>query len=152
MLKKLYLALAMMLTPLAALSAEYGSEEEAVAMVDRAQALYESDGFEALVAAVNDPSNDDFRDRDLYVFVIGHDGDVAAHGANAGLVGRNLLGLKDQDGKEFVREMADVSQNAGSGWVSYLWSNPQTKKLESKKSWVVSINGTHFAGVGVYAQ
>ena len=72
-----------------------------------------------------------------------------AHGANAALVGKNLIDLKDPDGKFLIRELAAVAKGPGSGWVDYKWPNPITKLIDNKSSYVERM-GDYFVGVGVY--
>lgn len=85
-------------------------------------------------------------DRDLYVFVIKDDGTVVAHGSSAALIGKNLSGLKDVDGKPFVKEMTAVK---AASWVDYKWKNPQSGAVEAKTSYVIPISGGIIA-VGAY--
>src|SRR5215472_439623 len=51
--------------PLQAAASEFGTKDEAVAMVKRAQVMFKKDGAEATFKAVDDPSNKEFHDRDL---------------------------------------------------------------------------------------
>ena len=134
-------------------AAEFGTKEEAVAMVKRVQAMFKKDGAEATFKAVSDKSVKEFHDRDLYPFIYFRDGAkkgvCVAHGARPALIGKNLLGLKDQDGKYLVRELANVANGPGSGWVDYKWPNPLNDKIEDKSSYVAKM-GDYFVGVGVY--
>ena len=74
---------------------------------------------------------------------------LKAHGANKGLVGRNLTGLKDPDGVKIVEKMIQVARDSGTGWVEYRWPNPVTKKLEQKASYVIR-TGDVMVMVGAY--
>lgn len=152
MFKKLLAVLALTVAPVIGLASERGTADEASAMVDRAVTLYEEQGMEALVGAVSDPANNDFRDRDLYVFVGELDGNMVAHGANAALVGRDLDGLKDASGKLLIVELKKMARDQGDGWVDYVWPNPSTKKIESKSTRVVRLGDGHYAGVGIYTE
>ena len=71
-------------------------------------------------------------DRDLYLVVYGLDGTVRAHGANAKLVGENLIDMLDIDGKPYVKERVDLAKSKGSFWQDYKFTNPTTKKIEPK--------------------
>jgi cytochrome c len=51
-----------------------------------------------------------FKYRDLYLVVYGMDGTVRAHGANEKMIGKNLIDLKDIDGKAFVRERVELAK------------------------------------------
>ena len=132
-----------------AIAQERGSKDEAKAMVAAALAHIKKVG--------NDQAFKDFtadkatwNKKDLYVITQDAKGGVLAHGANEKLVGKNLIDVKDQNGKHFVRELIDTGMK-GEGWVDYDWSHPVSKKVEGKSSYVKRIPG--FDGivlVGVY--
>lgn len=125
---------------------EHGTRDQAVAMVKHVETMFKKDGADATFKAVTGKT---FNDRDLYPFVYKLDGtDCVAHGANPALVGKNLIDLKDQDGKFLIRELSEVATK-GSGWVDYKWPNPVTKLIEAKSSYVERM-GDYFVGVGVY--
>jgi cytochrome c len=132
-----------------AVAFERGTRDEAVAMVKRIQDRFKKDGPEETFKAVTGKDTA-FNDRDLYPFIYTLDGTrCVAHGANAALVGKNLIDLKDQDGKFLIRELAETAKHTGHGWVDYKWPNPVTKMIESKSSYVERM-GDYFVGVGVY--
>lgn len=133
--------------PLAA--SEFGTREEAIAMVKRVQDKFKKDGSEATFKAVTDQSTKEFHDRDLYPFIYDLSGVNLAHGARPALVGKNLSTLKDQDGKYLIREIIGIVTTSGSGWIDYKWPNPLTNKIEDKSSYVEKLGG-YLVGVGVY--
>jgi len=130
---------------------ENGTKDEAVAMVTRVEAMFAKDGADATFKAVSDKSVAEFHDRDLYPFIYDMKGNCVAHGARPALIGKNLLDLKDQDGKYLIREMVDIANGPGSGWVDYKWPNPLNNKIEDKASYVAKM-GDYFVGVGVYRE
>jgi len=132
-----------------ALSQDFGSRDEAVAMVKRVQAKFQAVGAEATFAMVTDKSTPEFHDRDLYPFIYDMNGVNVAHGAKPVLVGKNLLGLKDQDGKLLIQDMLEIANTTGGGWYDYKWPNPITNKIEDKSSYVEKM-GDYMVGVGVY--
>jgi signal transduction histidine kinase len=138
-----------------AMAAEFGTKEEAIEMVKRVQEQFKKDGPEATFKAVSDKSTKEYHDRDLYPFIYFRDGDkkglCVAHGARPALIGKKLIDLKDQDGKYLIRELADVSNGPGSGWVDYKWPNPINNKIEDKTSYIEKM-GDYFVGVGIYRQ
>ena len=142
-----------MLAP--AMAAEFGSKEEAIAMVKRVQEQFKKDGPELTFKAVSDKSTKEYHDRDLYPFIYdmrgANKGVNVAHGARPALIGKNLIDLKDQDGKYLIREMVDIANGPGSGWVDYKWPNPITSKIEDKSSYIEKM-GDYFVGVGIYKQ
>ncbi len=142
---------ALSIMPLHAASPEFGSKEEAVAMVKRVQEMFQKDGADATFKAVSDPSTKEFHDRDLYPFIYTLSGVCVAHGARPALIGKNLIDIKDQDGKYLVREFIEIAKGPGSGWVDYKWPNPLNNKIEDKSSYAERM-GDYFVGVGVYRQ
>ena len=52
------------------------------------------------------------------------------------LLGKNILGLKDSEGKFFVQELYQVARNGG-GFVDYSWKNPDSDKLDPKTSYAL---------------
>ena len=142
-------ALVTMASPVSA--AEFGSKDEAVAMVKRVQAEFKKDGPAATFKAVSDKTVAEYHDRDLYPFIYDMSGKCVAHGARPALIGKNLIDLKDQDGKLLIREMVTLAKGPGSGWVDYKWPNPLNNKIEDKSSYVEKM-GDYFVGVGIYKQ
>lgn len=142
---------ALLLSVSAASASENGTKDEAVAMVKRVAAMFGKDGPDATFKAVSDKSVAEFHDRDLYPFIYDLNGVCVAHGARPALIGKNLIDLKDQDGKYLIREMVDIAKGNGSGWVDYKWPNPITNKIEDKTSYIEKM-GDYFVGVGVYRE
>ncbi|HEX3939385.1 MAG TPA: cache domain-containing protein [Xanthobacteraceae bacterium] len=144
-------AVALLTFAASASASQNGTKEEAVAMVKRVETMFAKDGADATFKAVSDKSAAEFHDRDLYPFVYDMKGDCVAHGARPALIGKNLIDLKDQDGKYLIREMITIAEGPGSGWVDYKWPNPLTNKIEDKTSYVEKM-GDYFVGVGVYKE
>jgi signal transduction histidine kinase len=135
----------------AASATENGTKDEAVAMVKRVEVMFAKDGADATFRAVSDKSVTAFHDRDLYPFIYDMKGTCVAHGARPALIGKNLIDLKDQDGKYLVQELVAIAKGPGSGWVDYKWPNPLTNKIEDKTSYVEKM-GDYLVGVGVYRE
>jgi cytochrome c len=138
-----------------ATAAEFGTKEEAIAMVKHVQEQFKKDGPELTFKAVSDKSVKAYHDRDLYPFIYDmrgpNKGLNVAHGARPALIGKNLIDLKDQDGKYLIREMVDIANGPGNGWIDYKWPNPITSKIEDKSSYIEKM-GDYFVGVGIYKQ
>ena len=98
-------------------AAEFGTRDEAVAMVKRVQVMFKAAGAEATFKAVSDKSVAEFHDRDLYPFIYDYAGVNVAHGARPALIGKNLITLKDQEGKFLVRDMLEIAKTQGPGLV-----------------------------------
>src|SRR4051794_18974728 len=111
--------------------AEHGTADEAVAMVKRVIAYIKANGKEKTIEAVNN-INGSFRDRDLYVTINDMTAKTLAHGANAKMQGKDLIDLKDADGKFFMRERLELVKAKGKGWQEYKFVNPVTGQIEPK--------------------
>lgn len=128
-------------------AAERGTREEAQAMVEGAIALFDSAGPEAALEAFNAP-DPAFRDRDLYIFVVGPDGAVVGHAFDPNRPGLEVRNVKDRAGKPYGQQILDDATAEGV-WIDYLRTDPETGEERHKSSWVKRHEGYIF-GVGVY--
>lgn len=142
-------ALCLGLCMMPAWAADKGTADEAVAMVKKAAALIKSAGKEKAYAAISDPANKDFHDRDLYVYVYDLNGVALAHGNNPKMVGKNLLALPDSNGKLMIKEMVELAKSKGTGWVEFKWPNPVTKAIEQKAGYIEKVDDV-MVGSGIY--
>jgi signal transduction histidine kinase len=122
-----------------------------VDMVTDAVGLIEREGragFEKLA----DPTSR-FLAKDAYVWVVSREGIDLVNPAFPNLHGRNQLELRDAAGKPLMREMLDVVEVNGTGWVDYMWPKPG-ESVSTRKSTYVSrarIGDTWvLVGCGVY--
>lgn len=127
---------------------EHATKDEAVAMVKKGVAFIKSSGKEKGYAEITNKQGQ-FTDRDLYLTVYGLDGTVRAHGANDKMVGRNLIELKDVDGKPFVQERMEMAKTHATFWQDYKFTNPTTKKIEPKSMYCEKLEDTVVCG-GIY--
>lgn len=127
-----------------------GTRDEAKAMVEAAIEHAKKVGAEQAFKDFTDKGNKAWQNKDLYVFSGSMEGVALAHGANDKLIGKNMLELKDAEGKPFLKEMRDTAAKGG-GWVEYEWAHPQTKKTESKITYTKKMaNYEAFISVGAY--
>jgi uncharacterized protein len=129
---------------------DFGTRDEAVAMVRRVQEKFKKEGAEATLKAINNVAPG-FVDRDLFPYLHKLDGSqLVAASRNAAMIGKNMYDMKDQDGKFFVQEFVKVANSpAGRGWVDYRFFNPKTSLVEDKSAWIERM-GDYLVGVGVY--
>ncbi|HQR52590.1 MAG TPA: cache domain-containing protein [Burkholderiales bacterium] len=134
----------------ATLTVSRSSQKQAQALLDKAVAYLQQHPAEQAYAAFNNQKGPFVRD-DLYVFVFDLEtGVMHAHGGSPeGLVGMNVIDLRDASGKPIIREMADVAKTKGSGNVDYVWLNRKNNHLESKTSLVKRV-GNNVVSVGYY--
>lgn len=130
-------------------SAEVGATAaEATAMVKKGIAFIKANGKDKGYAEISSKTSQ-FKDRDLYLVVYGLDGVVRAHGANEKMIGKNLIDLKDVDGKAFVKERVELAQAKGTFWQDYKFTNPTTKKIEPKSMYCEKLEDAAVCG-GIY--
>ena len=125
-----------------------GTAKEATAMVDKAIAYFNANGKAAAFAAFDDPTGKFVKD-DLYIYVLDFKGDILSHGANKKLIGQHFIDIKDADGKLFFRDIINVANTKGSGWVDYKWTNPVSKKVEPKSAYLKK-SGEYIFCCGIY--
>ena len=121
---------------------------EATAMVKKGVAFIKANGKEKGHAEISTKGGQ-FSDRDLYLVVYGLDGTVHAHGANEKMIGKNLIELKDVDGKAFVKERVELGRSKGTFWQDYKFTNPVTKKIEPKSMYCEKLDEAVVCG-GIY--
>ncbi len=124
------------------------SKDDALAAVKKGVSFIKANGKDKGYAEVSNKEGQ-FNDRDLYLVVYGLDGTVRAHGANAKMIGKNLIELKDVDGKPFVKERVDLAQSQGSFWQDYKFTNPVSKKIEPKQMYCEKLDDAVVCG-GIY--
>lgn len=131
-----------------ALADDHGSAAEAEALVKKAVAFIKANGPDK---AYDEFTNGKaFKDRDLYVIVYDLSGKNLAQGANPKLVGKDLMGLKDPNGRLFIKEFVELAKEKGKGWVEgYKFLNPVSQKLEEKAMYLERVGDT-LVGCGIY--
>jgi cytochrome c len=141
---------AALLLPHAVHAAEGGATAaDATSMVKKGIAFIKANGKDKGYAEISNKATGQFKYQDLYLVVYGLDGSVLAHGANEKMVGKNLIELKDVDGKAFVRERVELAKAKGTFWQDYKFTNPETKKIEPKAMYCERLEETVVCG-GIY--
>jgi signal transduction histidine kinase len=135
----------------AAFAQEKATKEEVVAKLNDAIKMVQEKGMEETIKAVGDPKSQ-FTWKDSYVFAVDFEKQmVVAHPEKPALVGKNLMGLKDVDGKMFFAEFINTAKDKGEGWVAYKWPKPGAQDPSSKETYVLKVpNTTIFVAAGVY--
>ncbi len=118
-----------------------GPLDDAKALGEKAAAFVKANGKEKGAAEIGNPKGQ-FVKGDIYVTYHDLSGVTLANPVAPKLVGMNHIDLKDASGKLFVKDCIDTVKAKGSGWVTYTWTNPVTKKVQPKKSWVQRVEGT----------
>jgi len=128
-----------------ATEAQFGTPNEARAMLIRAAAAMKADKTDAIQEF--NYNNEQFRDRDLFVFCFnGRDGKFTAHEA---LVGWDVRKLRDPNDKAFGAKMYVGAQDDRIIDVSFTSPLPGSTKLAPKRAYVMRI-GDQVCGVSAY--
>ncbi|WP_374409769.1 cache domain-containing protein [Hydrogenophaga sp.] len=144
----LSLSLATMLAGLSFNALADASADDATAMVKKGVAFIKANGKDKGYAEISSKTSQ-FKKEDLYLVVYGLDGTVHAHGANEKMIGKNLIDLKDIDGKPFVKERVEMAKTKNTFWQDYKFTNPESKKIEPKSMYCEKLDETVVCG-GIY--
>jgi hypothetical protein len=129
-------------------AAEFGTEEEAKAMLERAVAAVKQDKAKAL--DMFNKGEDGFKDRDLYVFCANaSDGIITA--TPYWNKGKQLRDIKGKHGAPFGKT---IMQNATEGTIkdtAYWWPRPGSDKPFKKSTFYTKV-GDQICGVGYYRE
>jgi signal transduction histidine kinase len=105
--------------------------EDAKRWVENAVAFYKVSGKRIALAEYTNPNGQFVKD-EMYIYALNPRGTMLAHGVNEKFVGEEFVDIKDYDGKSFIKEILEVANTEGSGWVEYKWFNPVTKEVLPK--------------------
>ncbi|CAK0771713.1 Chemotaxis protein [Azospirillaceae bacterium] len=128
-----------------AVAGDHGTAAEAKAMLDKAVAAVKADKAAALAQISKGEGG--FKDRDLYPFCGGPDGNFTAHPK---LIGQSMRGLMDKANPSFaVGEALYKAGDAGGGEVKYMWPMPTGGDPIAKIA-LVAKAGDQICAVGYY--
>lgn len=133
----------------AAASVSYGTTQEAEAMVKKAVDFYKKNGKDKAIAEFQKKPGP-FVDRDLYVTLYDLEGNALSH-INPKMVGKNMMDLRDPNGKYHIKERLTAARTENSGWQDFSFFNPQTKRVEPKKMYWEKHDNLVFAA-GAYTK
>ena len=143
----LYAAVLVLFTAVSAPAAQFGTAEEAKAMLDRAVAAVTQDKTKAL--EMFNKGEGGFKDRDLYVACANaSDGIVTAHPTMKGKQLKAILGKK---GYPLGQEMMQKATEGTIREVTYWWPRPGSDKPLEKTSFYTKV-GDQICSVGYYKE
>jgi uncharacterized lipoprotein NlpE involved in copper resistance len=147
-------ALAVLLAGIAgttlAVAQDFGTREEAQAMLERTVQAMQEDR-EATLEAINSAEDPRFMDRDLYPFCGDAEGMFIAHGANADLVGQSLRDLEGKEGTPLGQEMYEQAEAGTINEVQYMWPRPGEEEPTEKVSLFTMVDDD-ICAVGYYQE
>ena len=115
-------------------------EAFAIALVQAAVDLYKTEGRDAVAVYYNDPASVDGQ---WYVFITDANDLFVAHAPRPDFIGVDLKNVIRLDGSSLGAEIAMATSDGR--WTEYLWPNPETNKLELKRTWSIRHDGYLFA-------
>ncbi len=124
------------------------TKADLVKAVDHAAALINSKGK----AALPELKKSRFCGEEGYVFVVQMNGINVMHPIQK-LEGKDMSMLQGAKGEYFGAEMKAKAEKDGSGWISYTWENPTSKKLDAKCTYIktATMDGVKvFVGSGIF--
>jgi len=135
---------------------EFDETKKLVAYVEDAADLIRTKG----VAAFHDfgMKNSKWLSGNRYLFAYDLDGTCVFHPVTPELIGRNIISMKDLNGKSVIVEIVQIASNTKHpyGWVHYLWMEPGEIYPEYKSSYIMRVtdpSGHVYAiGSGNYKQ
>jgi len=113
-------------------------KDDAKGMVKRAAAYVKYQGKEKAIAEISKPRGM-FDKGETYVFAYDLQGVMVAHPKNPALIGKNLIAEPDNNGKMFRKEIVEKAKAKGSGWVDYIYLNPETNEMEYKTTYLQKV-------------
>lgn len=122
-------------------------------VVDRAAALITEQGKDAF-GRLRDKTGP-FVFMDTYVFVVSPEGTELVNADLPSLEGRNLIDLKDLQGRPVIREEIDAAMKQGSAWLEVSWFKPGHNTPAPKQTFVRKARfgqETYIVGSGIYKQ
>ena len=116
------------------------TEKDAIAMAERGAAFMKAHGKEEMMKKIT-AKDPDFVQGSLYVDMRDiKTGIVLAHPINPSIVGKDLTDVPDANGKKYRREIIELAQKQGQGWVDYQYKNPTSGKIEPKTTYILRVN------------
>ena len=116
------------------------TEKDAIAMAERGAAFMKAHGKEEMMKKIT-AKDPDFVQGSLYVDMRDlKTGIVLAHPINPSIVGKDLTDVPDANGKKYRREIIELAQKQGKGWVDYQYKNPTSGKIEPKTTYILRVN------------
>ena len=116
------------------------TEKDAIAMAERGAAFMKAHGKEEMMKKIT-AKDPDFVQGSLYVDMRDiKTGIVLAHPINPSIVGKDLTDVPDANGKKYRREIIELAQKQGKGWVDYQYKNPTSGKIEPKTTYILRVD------------
>lgn len=123
--------------PAALWAAGKPTQDDARTVALKAAAFVKDNGLDAARKAFD--TDGEFKFGEIYVNVISDKGvrliyPPAPAGENV-----DALEAQDIDGKYLIKDIITLAQTKGEGWTQYRWTNPETRKIGDKVTFVKAV-------------
>jgi cytochrome c len=143
------LCLALSANMSSAVAAAEPTEKDAIAMAEKGAAFMKAHGKDEMMKKIT-AKDPEFIQGSLYVDMRDiNSGIVLAHPVNQSIVGKDLTDVPDANGKKYRREIIELAQKKGKGWVDYQYKNPTSGKIEPKTTYILRV-GDVVLEAGIY--
>jgi hypothetical protein len=126
-----------------------GTADQARQLVFDALVHIRTAGYEKAVSDFHDKTGV-FIDRDLYIFIFNRAGYYVVHGAMPEKDGTDLRAIVGLDAVQLVTDAWTVCDLDEGGWVNYTITNPVTRGVQGKSSYVMPLDEDRLIGCGCY--
>ena len=140
------LAVPLLLATTALYAQEYGSPEEAKAMLESTVTQMKADK-EQTIKQINDGA---MKEKDLYPYCGGPDGQFTAH-PDPKVRAMSMKELKDKEGTAFLEEVYDKVEEGEITEVEYMWNRPGEEEPVQKVAYLTKVDD-QVCGVGYYKE
>lgn len=127
---------------------QQGTADEALLLVERATAMRRTMGSREQFLSTLSDVRQPYYDRDMYVFALDAGGTYRAFGGNPAKVGTRVQDIPGVAGEQLLQDIVAQAEHA-PGWVEYDISHPVSGVVQTKMSYVQSVDGLYL-GCGVY--
>jgi cytochrome c len=146
------LALVAIITLLICPAYAQGTDQVAVALVDKALDLFKTQGKDQALKVCG-ASAGPLRKGSLYVFVANFKGHIVAHPVQEELRGQDVWELQDAKGKFITQEFIKIAKEQGQGWSEYWWLRINETSPTLKKTYIKRVPGEDlYVGCGYYVK
>ena len=116
------------------------TSKECVDHVIQVADCIKAEGFEAVAARIK-PGGPYAWKTDGYVFCLdAREGAMLAHPyLPPQMMNRSLTEWTDSNGKAFIREMVELANTDGQGWVSYMARSPGAQEARLKETYMIKV-------------
>lgn len=81
----------------------------------------------------------EFKYGEIYVNVISDKGIRLIYPPKPAAENMDVLEAQDVDGKYLIKDIIEVAKTKGEGWTHYRWTNPATKRISEKVTYIKSV-------------